>query len=244
MKCRSSTERGGRHGHPYCYWSACRVRALGGTTNTWGGWCRPLDAIDFSERDWLPHSGWPFPRENANAVHYRRAHTVCHAGPCVTTRPQRRARLAASILPSVRPRPRRHAVPCDPDAVRAAPPAGVGTRRQRTRPAARERLRDRDGRGAPGPRGAARRRHPHRPAVEPGVPACSSWRPAGSRRRGCCWRRARVDRPASGTNAIWSAASSPSTCTCRWRGWCRAGHATATTRCTGPGRRRSAARSV
>ncbi len=39
-----------------------RLRYLGGSSNHWGGWCRPLDAIDFEARDWLPHSGWPFAR--------------------------------------------------------------------------------------------------------------------------------------------------------------------------------------
>src|ERR1700744_5480178 len=39
-----------------------RLRFLGGSTNHWGGWCRPLDKIDFQRRDGVPHSGWPFPR--------------------------------------------------------------------------------------------------------------------------------------------------------------------------------------
>ena len=32
---------------------------FGGTTNRWGGWCRPLDAADYEQRDWVPASGWP-----------------------------------------------------------------------------------------------------------------------------------------------------------------------------------------
>ncbi|WP_193335490.1 GMC oxidoreductase [Devosia beringensis] len=36
-----------------------RSRYLGGSTNCWGGWCRPLDEIDFEYRDWIPNSGWP-----------------------------------------------------------------------------------------------------------------------------------------------------------------------------------------
>ena len=50
-------------GIPYLKLSASRMRYLGGSTNHWGGWCRPLDEIDFEARDWLPHSGWPFGRE-------------------------------------------------------------------------------------------------------------------------------------------------------------------------------------
>jgi choline dehydrogenase-like flavoprotein len=37
-----------------------RLRYLGGTTNHWAGFCRPLQAIDFEERDHLAVSGWPF----------------------------------------------------------------------------------------------------------------------------------------------------------------------------------------
>ena len=36
-----------------------RLRYLGGTTNHWGGFCRPLSPIDFEERDHLAVSGWP-----------------------------------------------------------------------------------------------------------------------------------------------------------------------------------------
>ena len=42
---------------------ASRSRFLGGSTNCWGGWCRPLDLHDFQQRDWVPGSGWPFNRE-------------------------------------------------------------------------------------------------------------------------------------------------------------------------------------
>ena len=30
-----------------------RSRYLGGSTNCWGGWCRPLDAMDFEVRPWI-----------------------------------------------------------------------------------------------------------------------------------------------------------------------------------------------
>src|SRR5262245_23795365 len=38
---------------------ASRFRLLGGTSCTWGGWCAPLDEIDFERREWVPDSGWP-----------------------------------------------------------------------------------------------------------------------------------------------------------------------------------------
>ena len=39
-----------------------RLRFVGGTTAIWGGRVAELDAIDFKQRDWVPHSGWPFGR--------------------------------------------------------------------------------------------------------------------------------------------------------------------------------------
>ena len=50
---------GQNEGQSYFRLDACRWRVLGGTTNRWGGWCRPLDPQDFEARDWLPYSGWP-----------------------------------------------------------------------------------------------------------------------------------------------------------------------------------------
>lgn len=40
-----------------------RLRFLGGTSNHWGGWCRPLDDEDFAPRPWIRHGGWPFGRD-------------------------------------------------------------------------------------------------------------------------------------------------------------------------------------
>jgi len=57
-----------------------RLRYFGGTTNHWGGWCRPLDAIDFETRDWIPFSGWPFDKPHLDPF-YERAHPICQLGP-------------------------------------------------------------------------------------------------------------------------------------------------------------------
>jgi choline dehydrogenase-like flavoprotein len=51
--------RGGIVGLPYSELEGERVRQLGGSTDHWGGECRPLDAEDFKVRPWIPHSGWP-----------------------------------------------------------------------------------------------------------------------------------------------------------------------------------------
>lgn len=67
-------------GLPYYPLEATRLRYFGGTTNHWGGWCRPLDVIDFQARAWVPYSGWPFPRTHLDP-YYRRAQAICQLGP-------------------------------------------------------------------------------------------------------------------------------------------------------------------
>lgn len=57
-----------------------RLRYFGGTTNHWGGWCLPLDPIDFEAREDLPNHGWPFPRSHLDPW-YERAQKVCQLGP-------------------------------------------------------------------------------------------------------------------------------------------------------------------
>lgn len=58
----------------------CHLRYFGGATNHWGGWCAPLDAHDFENRAWVPHSGWPI-GESALQSYYAEAHAVCGLGP-------------------------------------------------------------------------------------------------------------------------------------------------------------------
>jgi choline dehydrogenase-like flavoprotein len=67
-------------GHHYFDPATCRLRYFGGTTNHWGGWCMPLDAIDFQQRADFPYSGWPFDRSYLEPW-YRRAQEVCQLGP-------------------------------------------------------------------------------------------------------------------------------------------------------------------
>ena len=57
--------RGRNLGLPYEL-AATRLRYLGGSSNHWGGWCRPLDPYDFAARDHIPLSGWPISREDLN----------------------------------------------------------------------------------------------------------------------------------------------------------------------------------
>jgi choline dehydrogenase-like flavoprotein len=57
-----------------------RMRFLGGSTNHWGGWCRPLEPTDFTRRaDW-PESGWPIRRTDIEP-YYQPASDLCQLGP-------------------------------------------------------------------------------------------------------------------------------------------------------------------
>jgi len=73
---------GGESGVPYIALDGGRLRFLGGSTNHWGGWCRPLDEIDFERRDTLPHSGWPFARSEIEP-YFARAQALVEAGPWI-----------------------------------------------------------------------------------------------------------------------------------------------------------------
>jgi choline dehydrogenase-like flavoprotein len=73
---------GSETGVRYAPLDAGRLRLLGGGTNHWGGWCRPMDAIDFEARDWMPHSGWPISRK-ALQPYYARAQQLVEAGPWI-----------------------------------------------------------------------------------------------------------------------------------------------------------------
>jgi choline dehydrogenase-like flavoprotein len=61
---------------PYYALDVCQLRYFGGNTNGWGGWCRPFDPIDFAARPWVPHSGWPFGREELEP-YFEEATDVC-----------------------------------------------------------------------------------------------------------------------------------------------------------------------
>jgi choline dehydrogenase-like flavoprotein len=78
------------HSPPHRY----RLRGLGGSTSLWGGRCMPYDPIDFEERSWVPHSGWPISYEGL-LPYYARANTWAEAG--------RFAYDARTALPSAPP---------------------------------------------------------------------------------------------------------------------------------------------
>jgi len=67
-------------GLPYYPLDAARLRYFGGTTGHWGGASWPLEANEFRARDWVPHSGWPFSRQELDP-YYVMAQEACELGP-------------------------------------------------------------------------------------------------------------------------------------------------------------------
>lgn len=56
-------------GFDYFPLDEARLRFLGGTSNHWAGWSRPLDPFDFKPRDYLPESGWPISHEDLKSYY-------------------------------------------------------------------------------------------------------------------------------------------------------------------------------
>jgi choline dehydrogenase-like flavoprotein len=53
-----------------------RIRAMGGTTGHWAGWCRPLTPQDFQARDYVNLSGWPIKYSDMLPFYRRACETV------------------------------------------------------------------------------------------------------------------------------------------------------------------------
>ena len=53
--------RGETTGRPYYPLHETRVRMLGGSSQSWGGICTPLDPPSMEDRPWVSRGGWPFP---------------------------------------------------------------------------------------------------------------------------------------------------------------------------------------
>ena len=67
-------------GQKYFPLKSSRLRLFGGTTGIWSGFCAPLDSIDFEDRYWIPHSGWPITKKELTPF-YERAQRVLELGP-------------------------------------------------------------------------------------------------------------------------------------------------------------------
>jgi choline dehydrogenase-like flavoprotein len=67
--------RGTSVGIPYDFADGTRSRFLGGSSNCWGGFCRPWDQDAFERRDWVNASGWSIGRADLDP-YYTRAHSL------------------------------------------------------------------------------------------------------------------------------------------------------------------------
>ena len=72
--------RGSLSGLPYFPLEAARLHYFGGSTGHWGGYCAPLDPVDFTTRSWVPGSGWPITRDALDPF-YAKAHPLLDLGP-------------------------------------------------------------------------------------------------------------------------------------------------------------------
>jgi len=89
---------GREDGIPYVALDSGRLRFLGGSSNHWGGYCRPLDAIDFERRDWMPDSGWPFGIDELKP-YFARAQALVEAGPWLYDRVGPELAGSGAVLP-------------------------------------------------------------------------------------------------------------------------------------------------
>ena len=84
-------------GVPYFPLTASRLRFFGGTTNHWGGLCRPMDEVDFDGRDWIPLSSWPIRKAELDPF-YRRAAETCNVKSWSTYESQQEALVSSTSL--------------------------------------------------------------------------------------------------------------------------------------------------
>ncbi|MGH3047614.1 MAG: FAD-dependent oxidoreductase, partial [Gaiellaceae bacterium] len=63
-------------GLPYSDLSAPRLRYFGGTTNHWGGICRPFEEADFEAREGIRFTGWPIRKEDVDPFYERAVQVV------------------------------------------------------------------------------------------------------------------------------------------------------------------------
>ena len=99
---------GEAEGTPYYPLHETRIRALGGSTWSWGGICTPLERVAFKPRSWVADGAWPFPR-SALDPYLEGALTLCGITPAQRRETEEMTRSAfdsAGLDPElVRPEP-------------------------------------------------------------------------------------------------------------------------------------------
>ena len=58
------------------YVRGSRIRAFGGTSFHWSGWCAAFERTDFEHRSWIPRSGWPISARDLTP-YYAEAAGIC-----------------------------------------------------------------------------------------------------------------------------------------------------------------------
>ena len=183
---------GAETGVPYIKLDAGRLRYLGGSSNHWGGYCRPLDTIDFEQRDWLPYSGWPFGRE-ALEPYFARAQSLVEAGPFIYDDPAKWTAALGAPIPLGPWRHVQYVLPVQQTARQHSADAFRRAlfRRPETRTALeRDAACERDGPEARAERGksqSSRRADADGPAFHGEAEICGAWRSAASKMRACFW---------------------------------------------------------
>ena len=72
---------GEQEGTPYYPLHETRIRALGGSTWSWGGICTPLEEVAFLPRSWVADGAWPFPRSALDPLSRRGPDPLRHQPP-------------------------------------------------------------------------------------------------------------------------------------------------------------------
>ena len=78
--------RGETVGDPYIPLYGSRLRHLGGSTNHWGGICRPLDRYDFTAKTAANETAWPIRRDTLSP-YYRAAASMLDLAPTPPDQP-------------------------------------------------------------------------------------------------------------------------------------------------------------
>ena len=172
-----------------------RIRALGGATGHWEGWCRPLMPHDFEARDYIPNSGWPIRYPRSVAVVCARVRDAGDRAVSVGRRGARqgdgnggaadRRRDRSSVLPV---QPADPLCPCVWRGAREGRERSRDCACQRHRHSARQRTADVSSRSRAG-------RSQRRNSTYAPIDMCS--RSAGLKTPACCLRRDRSSRKES-----------------------------------------------
>lgn len=81
------------------YLTSSRLRYLGGSSNHWQGWCRPLDPLDFESRPWVERSGWPIEQQDLEP-YYQRAVALAEISEFDYEAIERETRRQPFLMPS------------------------------------------------------------------------------------------------------------------------------------------------